>query len=87
MGPGILFLVACFIVRDGGGWLSPQSITFLAVLGGVILGRFLEFQGGDPRTGLGEPATAVHFRRWAVLVLSIGLAVWVVAHLLGNRST
>lgn len=85
IGPAILFLLTIGIARDGGGWFTLKDIAFLAVLAGVILGRFVEFRGGDPRTATGDPATHEHLRRYVVLTLAIGFAVWTVANLIGNH--
>lgn len=85
IGPAILFLLALTIARDGGGWFTPKDIAFLAVLGGLILGRFVEFRGGGSLTAMGEPATREHLRRYVVLILAIGFAVWTVVNLIGNH--
>jgi hypothetical protein len=84
IGPALLFLLAVAIGREGGGWLTPQDIAFFAVLCGMILGRLLEFRGGDPRTADGQPATKAHLRRYAAAVLAIGLGVWTAANLIAN---
>lgn len=86
IGPATLFLLGLNIVLNGGGWLSKKNIAFLAVLGVMIIGRFLEFRGGDPRTASGEPATRDHLRRYIMLVLVTGLGVWTIVNLIGNRS-
>jgi hypothetical protein len=85
VGPAILFLLALTIARDGGGWFTAKDVAFLAVLGGMIFGRFLEFRGGDPRTADGMPATPAQLRRYAVAILAIGLTVWGGANLIGNQ--
>lgn len=85
LGPGILFLLGLSIARGGGGWFTLKDIAFVAVLAGLVLGRFVEFRGGDPRTATGEPATREHLRRYIVLILTIGLGVWIVANLIGNH--
>lgn len=85
VGPAIQFLLAIIIARNGGGWFTPVDILFLAVLGGIILGRVVEFRGGDPRTATGEPATRAHLRRYGILVLTVGLGIWIVANVIGNH--
>lgn len=87
VGPAILFIIAVFIARDGGGWFTPKDIAFLTVLGCLILGRIVEFSGGDPRTAAGEPATRDHLRRYIIVALAIGLAAWTLANLVGNHQT
>lgn len=84
IGPAILFLLAIGMVRDGGGWFTAKDIAFLVVLGGLILGRLVEFREGDPRTATGEPATQSHFRRYSAGVLVIGLGAWMVVNLVRN---
>jgi len=86
LGPAVLFLLALSIARDGGGWFTSKDIAFLLVLGGLILARFLELQGGNARTADGEPASMFHLRRYVVMAIPLGLTVWLVANLIGNRS-
>lgn len=85
LGPLALVLLAVRIAYLGQGWLTGVDVAFLAVLGGVILARWLEFRGGNPQTATGEPATPDHLRRYSLAVLAVGLAVWVLANLLGNH--
>jgi hypothetical protein len=77
--------VAAAIINAGTGWLTGLDLAFLAVLGGMLLARWLEFRGGDPQTATGEPATLAHLRRYTLVALLLGLAVWVVANLVGNH--
>jgi hypothetical protein len=84
IGPLALVLVAYSIVTTGSGWLTGMDLAFLAILGLMLLGRWLEFQAGAPQTADGEPATPGHLQRYLVLATGTGLGVWVVANLLGN---
>lgn len=85
IGPLVLILLTFVILQMGQGWLTAADIAFLAILAGVILARWLEFQGGQPQTATGEPATPAHLRRFIVAALPIGLGIWVIANLLGNH--
>jgi hypothetical protein len=82
VGPITLFLLAISIVDRRGGWLSLTSLAYFPVLGGTVLGRWLEFRVGHPMTATGEPATTEHLRRYALAATALALAGWVVAHLL-----
>lgn len=73
------------IATEGGGWLTSRDFAFFIVLAATIFGRYLEFRGGDPRTLTGEPATPAHLRRYVAAALCIGLAVWLLANLIGNN--
>ena len=84
VGPLALVLTAYFIVTSGTGWTTTADFLFLIILGGMILGKWLEFRGGSPETSTGEPATAADLRRYILMVVIAGPAVWVVANILGN---
>ena len=84
-GPLALVLTLYFIVTSATGWRTPADLIYFLVLGGMVLGRWLEFRGGNPRNSLGEPVTAADLRRYVLRVATIGPAVWVLANLLGNH--
>ncbi len=65
--------------------MSAADFAYFVVLASLIFARWLEFRGGDPRTATGEPAAMIHFRRYAWIVLGIGLGLWIVANLIGNH--
>jgi len=54
------------------------------MLGGMILGKWLEFRGGSPETSTGEPATAADLHCYILMVVTAGPVVWVIANILGN---
>jgi hypothetical protein len=84
VGPLALVLTTYFIVTSGTSWTSTADLLFFIILGGMILGKWLEFRGGSPETSTGEPATAADLRRYILMVVMAGPAVWVVANILGN---
>jgi hypothetical protein len=81
VGPITLILLALSIVERRGGWLALPSLAYFPVLGGTILGRWLEFRAGHPMTATGEPATTGHLRRYQLTAATLGLAGWIVANL------
>jgi hypothetical protein len=86
VGPFILGIFAISITERRDGWFSPLDGLYFVVLGGILLGRWLEFRSGRPLTATGEPATVAHLRRYALVLSLLGVAVWVVANLVGNRA-
>lgn len=86
LGPMFLGLTAFLVIRVGNGWLTIADFAYLAVLGGMMLARWLEFQLGRPLTAEGEPATPGHLRRYLIGLGVIGLAVWVIANVIGNHA-
>ena len=59
IGPGVLLVRAVLIVSSPrAGWRTGADIVYWIALAGMILGRYVEHRGGNPRTSTGEPATA-----------------------------
>jgi hypothetical protein len=85
VGPLVLAIATLLIATRGGGWLTGLDVAYLAVLAGMFLGRWLEFQGGSPQTAEGQPATAADLRNYVVFGVVIGLGVWAVANVVGNH--
>jgi hypothetical protein len=85
IGPLCLALLAFTIIRIGSGWLTWADMAYMAVLWGMLLARWLEFRGGNPRTGDGQPATPVHLRRYVKSAIPLGIGMWFVANVLGNH--
>jgi hypothetical protein len=85
LGPVILLLIIYFIVTSGTGWRTFADLFYFITLGGMILGKWLEFRGGDPRTSTGEPARPTDLRRYILMIITIGPIVWVLANLVGNH--
>lgn len=85
VGPVTLLLIALQIAREWDGWFSLPSLAYIVVLLATFLGRWMEFQGGFPKTATGEPATTDHLRRYALASSTIGIAVWFIANLVGDH--
>jgi hypothetical protein len=83
LGPIALFLTGLSVARAS-GWLTAFDLGYLAALGVTILGRWVEYQAGDPRTADGEPATVAHIRWYTAAALIIGLGFWVVINVWAN---
>ena len=84
VGPMALVMTTYFIVTSGNGWTTPADLIYFVVLGGMTLGKWLEFRGGCPETSTGERATAADFHRYILMVVTAGPVVWVIANILGN---
>ncbi len=86
VGPFALATLAMSIARRADGWFRPSDLLYFVVLAGMLIGRWTEFRYSLPMTASGEPATAEHLRRYALGLGLLGLGVWVVANLIGNRA-
>jgi hypothetical protein len=84
IGPLALVLTIYSIATSGAGWTTTADILYFIILGGMMLGRWLEFHGGRPETSTGEPATDADLRRYVLTIMAAGPIVWVLANLVGN---
>ena len=85
IGPLALMLTIYFIVSSGTGWRTFADLLYFIILGGMILGKWLEFRGGNPQTSTGEPASPADLGRYIIMAVTIGPIVWVLANLVGNH--
>jgi hypothetical protein len=85
VGPLVLVLATYFIVNSGSGWTTTADLLFFVTLGGMILGRWFEFRGGNPETSTGDLATVADLRRYILTVIVVGPTVWAIANILGNH--
>ena len=85
IGPLALIPTLIGIVQTGQGWLTGFDIAFFVIVAVMLLGRVLEFGGGEPQTADGTPATPTHLHRYLIGLPLFALALWVVANLIANR--
>jgi hypothetical protein len=86
VGPFALAIAAVGISERRDGWFAALDLIYFVVLGGMLLGRWLEFQYSRPLTAMGEPASVHHLRRYAQVLGALGFGAWVVANLIGNQA-
>jgi hypothetical protein len=84
-GPPFLIVIALYIAQRRTGWFTLLDLAYFLVLGGMLLGRWLEFRSGDARTTMGDPATPADIRRYMMFAPLAGLALWVLVNLIGNH--
>lgn len=85
IGPLSLALTVYYIVTSGTGWRTFADGLYFVILLGMILGKWLEFHGGNPQTSAGDPATPADLRRYVVTLVIVGPLVWVLANVVGNH--
>lgn len=84
IGPALLAGLALQNLQNGHGWLTLADFAYFVVLGGIPLARWLEYQGGNAVTSIGEPANWAQFYRYSATVVVAGVLVWLVVNVLGN---
>lgn len=87
MGFGNIALVmAALSVYKSAGW-SLADLAFWLVIGTLIGARYIDIVRYAGTTAHGEPATMAHFKRYVLMLLAAGAAVWTVARALGPGFT
>jgi hypothetical protein len=86
VGPLTLALLLGGIASGGGGWLTGIDVTYFVVFVLMILARWKEHRSGFAMTVYGDPVTPEHVRRYLLVAVPLGIAAWVVANLIGNRT-
>jgi hypothetical protein len=83
----VLLFAAIYIATAARGWrLSPVDLVFWVTVLTLLGARFLDISWYRGTTSSGEPATMAHFRRYALLLLAIGVALWAGAHFVSRVS-
>jgi hypothetical protein len=80
LGNVALLLTAAWISQQHSGFLSVADAAFWGLIAFVIAARYVDVARFQGRTATYEPATMVHWRRYALGVLLFGLGVWILAH-------
>jgi hypothetical protein len=76
VGPGTLSILAIIIMATGRSWLSLPSMAFLLVVVAVAVARWI-----DPVNSVGTAVTVRQRLIYVVLIISLGIAGWISAHL------
>lgn len=85
-GPAALLVSAALILTTPrAGWRTGADIVFWIALAGMIVGRYVEHRGGNPRTSTGEPATIGDLQRYAIVTAIVGSLIWVIANIVSNH--
>jgi hypothetical protein len=78
-GPMMLFLSVVALATKANGFLTGADVFYVAALGAMFAGRWLEFRSGAAQTADGQPASARDVRRYYLLLGLSGLVVWLIA--------
>jgi hypothetical protein len=82
-GPLSLVAIAFFILTRP-GWRIGINTAYFVALFAIILGRWIEHLGGDPKTSTGEPSSPADLRRFILFTVAGGIALWLFANLIAN---
>ena len=87
LGNAVFLFSGLYIAVGGRGWrLSLVDVVFWAATVSLLFARFLDISWYRGSTSTGEPTTMAHWRRYAVLLLVISVALWVGAHFVSRIS-
>lgn len=82
----IALVMAALWIYKSAGW-SIADFAFWLIVSLLIGARYIDIVRYKGTTIQGEPATMAHFKRYVLIVLMAGAAVWAVARALGPGFT
>jgi hypothetical protein len=85
LGPFALASALFASISGEGGWFTKADVAFFLILGAMIVGRWLEFRGGNPLTCDGKPASASDLKSYVLRLLLLALSCWIIANIIGNH--
>jgi hypothetical protein len=77
--PAVVAVTAAVLVRDDGGSVVGLSIAYWGSVLAMLVLRYVDIVKLGGTTADGEPASRAHLRRYAVGVVSVTAAVYVLA--------
>lgn len=85
---GNLTLLFCgiYIAQHATGLVGVADAFYGAIVGSLLLARYVDIRHFQGRTAEGEPASMTHWRRYAVLLVAVSTGIWVAAHLAAHFS-
>lgn len=84
-GPLFLFMLAYQMATRNDGWTAGSDILYLVFLAGLMIARWLEYRVGSPDSTTGQVLSRTSLVHYCVLAVSLGMIVWIVANIVGNR--
>ena len=85
IGPLFLLITLLCIVRAGTGWATVLDVLFFVGVAAMFVARWADQRSGQGTTMSGEPSTWEDFRRYAIRLPLVAIALWIVANMLGNH--
>lgn len=84
IGNVLLLLFLVFIVEKRLQFPSLLDAAYLIVLVSLVLVRYVDIRFLNGQTGDAQPATMIHWRRYAMIIGSAGGAAWFLARVLAH---
>jgi hypothetical protein len=80
LGPAGLAVSGLYIVNQGAGLLSMPDVIYWTLVLLMLVARYVDIVRFRGVTAYGEPATMVHWRRYALGLIVGSISVWVLMH-------
>lgn len=82
LGNALLFFILFFMFEKRPPLPSLLDVVYFVVVASLILARYIDIRFLNGETGAGTPATMTNWRRYTVLVGSVGCGVWLLVRVL-----
>lgn len=84
LGNVLLLFLLTFIFERHPPLPSLLDVVYFVVVASLILARYIDIRFLDGETGEGIPATMTNWRRYTMLVGSVGVGAWLLARTLAH---
>ncbi len=84
LGNAIFLLAAISISRHKGETFHTADIIFWGTAVALIFVRYLDIKFYNGLTTTGQPASMVHWRKYAILLLICSTVIWILAHIINH---
>jgi hypothetical protein len=84
LGPIVLFVILYGVVKEGASWITPLDFLYFAIVGLILLARWLDQKSGQSTNSEGEPSTWEDFRHYIRMLPVYALAAWIVSKGVGH---
>jgi len=82
-GNAILAISAFLIAQHHSSFLTAADGFYWTTVACLLLARYVDIRYLVGLTADGEPATMAHWRRYAVILVVVAIALWVAVHAVG----
>jgi hypothetical protein len=87
LGNAMLFLCAMAMAQEASGWFGPIDALFWALVGSLLIARYVDIAHFNGKTAEGNVATLADFKRYASILLVVSVGLWAGAHVVGSLAS
>jgi len=80
LGNAILLISTIFIIQGESWKFHTADVVFWVIVAALLLARYLDIKFFGDSASTGAPASMVHWRKYAAILLICSIVVWILSH-------